>query len=79
MGFPASGSGRVHDLFDLGRIARNEIGRRIFGPLPESENRYIKEYRDRLAVTFDTRALTEDGWGAYEDSDSEDDFHPKTM
>lgn len=78
MGFPPSGSGRLVNGVNLQPAARREIERKIFGPVPESEEKYIKEYRDRLTVTFDTTAIDEDG-GAYWESDSDDDFHPKDM
>jgi hypothetical protein len=78
MGFPLSGSGRLVNRANLQPAARREIERRVFGPVPESEENYIKECRDRLAVTFDIQAVDGDG-GVYWESDSDNDFHPKDM
>ncbi|KAF8852742.1 hypothetical protein BDZ45DRAFT_749328 [Acephala macrosclerotiorum] len=80
MGFPANGSGKVHSLASLTPESRREIERRIFGPLPTNEQLYYNEYRDRLTVTFDIQPLvyTEEQ-GAYDDSDEEDNFHPRDI
>lgn len=78
MGFPSSGSGRLIDPSTLSPEARREIDRRIFGPLPDNVQQYIRKLRDRLTVTFDIEVI-EDDLGAYWESDSEDDFHPKKM
>ncbi|KAE8454668.1 hypothetical protein EG329_000291 [Mollisiaceae sp. DMI_Dod_QoI] len=73
MGFPSSGSSKIHKLASLTPESRRKIERKIFGPVPTDEVIWWNEQRDKLCVACDSTFLP-----AYL-SDSEDDFHPSQI
>lgn len=82
MGFKPSGSGQVVKLTGLTPETKLEIERRIFGLLPDKANKFYREYRNRLTITFDTDTGEEENdvfYGHYHESDSEDDWHPREV